>query len=48
MAQKKSKYECPEVDVVELDTEISLSLESPHGDPEPWGYIESNKPSQLA
>jgi len=33
----KREYHSPQIERIDMDFEVSLTLESPTGDPEPWG-----------
>lgn len=47
MNETKKTYVCPEMDIIRLDNDISLALESTWGDPENWANLEHNNESHL-
>jgi len=40
MNELKKYYQCPDVQKVTMDNDISLALESPFGDPELFGTLD--------
>lgn len=43
----KKEYKSPHIERIEMDFEISLSLESPTADPELWGKQNENQSSNV-
>lgn len=48
MNELKKPYNCPDLEKILMDNDISLALESPFGDPEAFSYQEPLKDSHLA